>query len=234
MTHALERFFNWLVKPKVHGITLLLFSAISAASGVLVMIQFSQPARVHDPETYTEVALGRRAIEEVRELIRNNVILPEELAGNIEEHTTEKSRNVEDFLLSNPISNSNIQFTPESKKASPKKHNNAVDNEPINLLVEDNEKDNIKETNSDNSIEFPWYIQLSSQRTEDASRLALKEILHWYSALLNGTTPFIREVNLGDRGIYYRILIGARSIDDANKLCASIKRADGDCFVRND
>ena len=79
----------------------------------------------------------------------------------------------------------------------------------------------------------PAYVQLSSQRSEEAARSTLSGINQRFATLFNGANAFIRRVDLGDRGIFYRVLVPSNSAADANGVCASVKAAGGDCFVRN-
>jgi hypothetical protein len=81
--------------------------------------------------------------------------------------------------------------------------------------------------------EAPAYVQLSSQRSEEAAAATLASITQRYNGLFNGAEPEVRRVDLGDRGIYYRVLVPANSLNDAAGVCASVKSAGGDCFVRN-
>ncbi len=78
----------------------------------------------------------------------------------------------------------------------------------------------------------PAYVQLSSQRSVDAANATLTSIDQRFHGLFNGAKPFVKQVDLGDRGIYYRVLVPANSLADATGVCASVKSAGGDCFVR--
>ncbi|MBU1175675.1 MAG: SPOR domain-containing protein [Alphaproteobacteria bacterium] len=79
----------------------------------------------------------------------------------------------------------------------------------------------------------PAYVQLSSQRSEVAAQQSLAGINQRFGSLFGGAEAFVRSVDLGERGIYYRVLVPANSQADANGLCTSVKLAGGDCFVRN-
>ena len=81
--------------------------------------------------------------------------------------------------------------------------------------------------------EAPAYVQLSSQRSLDAANVTLATIGEKYRGLFNGAEPIIKQVDLGERGIYYRVLVPANSLADASGVCSSVKSAGGDCFVRN-
>lgn len=79
----------------------------------------------------------------------------------------------------------------------------------------------------------PAYVQLSSQRSLDAANVTLAALSERYRGLFNGAEPMVKQVDLGERGIYYRVLVPANSLADASGVCSSVKSAGGDCFVRN-
>ncbi len=79
----------------------------------------------------------------------------------------------------------------------------------------------------------PAYVQLSSQRSLDAANVTLAALSERFRGLFNGAEPMVRQVDLGERGIYYRVLVPANSLADASGVCSSVKSAGGDCFVRN-
>ncbi len=81
--------------------------------------------------------------------------------------------------------------------------------------------------------EAPAYVQLSSQRSLDAANVTLASLGEKFRGLFNGAEPIIKQVDLGERGIYYRVLVPANSLADASGVCSSVKSAGGDCFVRN-
>lgn len=77
------------------------------------------------------------------------------------------------------------------------------------------------------------YVQLSSQRDENVARQSLIEINQRYGKILGGVLPEVQRVDLGAKGIYYRVRVPADSMQSANYLCDQIKSARGDCFVTN-
>jgi hypothetical protein len=80
----------------------------------------------------------------------------------------------------------------------------------------------------------PAYVQLSSQRTPDAANRSLNEVKARYAAQLGNNTLEVQQVDLGERGIFYRVRMPAQSIEAANSVCSDIKAGGGDCFVRTD
>ena len=75
------------------------------------------------------------------------------------------------------------------------------------------------------------YVQLASQRSEDAARQSAQSMNTRYGVLFSGAAPEIQRVDLGERGIYYRVLVPAASRDAAANICTNIKAAGGDCLL---
>ena len=82
------------------------------------------------------------------------------------------------------------------------------------------------------SSNAPAYVQLSSQRAEQTARASLNSLKNKYSSIFGSNQLEIQRANLGDKGIYYRVRLPANSINSANQICANIKQAGGECFVR--
>lgn len=77
----------------------------------------------------------------------------------------------------------------------------------------------------------PAYIQLSSQRSEEAARQSAQNIASRFGALFNGANLEVQRVDLGDRGIFYRVRMPAESLQSANAICSNIKANGGDCYT---
>lgn len=75
------------------------------------------------------------------------------------------------------------------------------------------------------------YVQVSSQRSMADATASMNYILNRYSTLLEGTTPEIIKVDLGNKGTYYRVRVPTATVDEAGKICAQLKANGGDCFV---
>ena len=61
----------------------------------------------------------------------------------------------------------------------------------------------------------------------------MAELQTQYGSLFNGATPEVSRVDLGERGIYYRVRLPQPSLSDANSVCSAIQGQGGDCFVLN-
>ena len=75
------------------------------------------------------------------------------------------------------------------------------------------------------------YVQLASQRSEAEAQQTVQAITTRYGVLFGGASPEIRQVDLGERGIFYRVLVPAASRDAAANICTNIKAAGGDCLL---
>jgi len=77
------------------------------------------------------------------------------------------------------------------------------------------------------------FVQLASQRDEGVANRTAATLQSRFSSALHGGQLVVRRVNLGTRGIYYRVQLPTTTLAQANSICESIKGAGGDCFVRN-
>jgi hypothetical protein len=54
-----------------------------------------------------------------------------------------------------------------------------------------------------------------------------------YPNLLGGREPIVRRADLGEKGIYYRAMVGPfASREQATDLCSNLKAAGGSCIVQ--
>lgn len=77
----------------------------------------------------------------------------------------------------------------------------------------------------------PAYVQLSSQRSEEAARQSAQSIASRFGSLFGGASLEVQRVDLGERGIFYRVRVPADSIQSANTICSSVKANGGDCYT---
>jgi hypothetical protein len=75
------------------------------------------------------------------------------------------------------------------------------------------------------------YVQLSSQRSEKDAATARDDIQRRFGSLFGNSQLEIKRADLGERGIYYRVVLPAQSIQNAGQICSSVKANGGDCFV---
>lgn len=82
-------------------------------------------------------------------------------------------------------------------------------------------------------VNAPAYVQLSSQRSEGEAQAAGAEMVRRFGGLFNGQQPIIRRVDLGSKGIFFRVWLPSNSMQEASQICGSIKANGGDCFPVN-
>lgn len=75
------------------------------------------------------------------------------------------------------------------------------------------------------------YVMLTSQKSEEEARQTAATIVSRFGPLFQGAALEVQRVDLGGKGIYYRVRVPANSFDDANAICTDVKNAGGDCFV---
>jgi len=77
------------------------------------------------------------------------------------------------------------------------------------------------------------YVQLSSQPTSADAQSSLRTTQNRLSGVLNGRTLEIRQVDLGARGIWYRVVLPTGSFSEATQTCASLKANGTECVAIN-
>ena len=78
-----------------------------------------------------------------------------------------------------------------------------------------------------------YSVQVSSQRSEAEAQSAYRGLQAKYPVQLGGHTSSVRQVNLGDKGVFYRTLVGPyASMEQAAQMCSSLKAAGGSCIVQ--
>ncbi|WP_127089374.1 SPOR domain-containing protein [Aquabacter cavernae] len=77
-----------------------------------------------------------------------------------------------------------------------------------------------------------YVVQVSSQTSEAGALGSFKVLQSRYPQLLGSYKPSVRRADLGEKGIFYRALVGPfASRDEANNLCAALQAQGGTCFV---
>lgn len=77
-----------------------------------------------------------------------------------------------------------------------------------------------------------YAVQVSAQRSEAEAQAAFQSLQGKFPGQLGGRAPFIKRVDLGDKGIYYRALVPVGTSGEASELCSSLKAAGGSCIVQ--
>jgi hypothetical protein len=78
-----------------------------------------------------------------------------------------------------------------------------------------------------------YAVQVTSQRSEGEAQTAFRALQAKYPNQLSGRAPIIRRADLGDKGTFYRALVGPfASAEEAAGLCSGLKAAGGNCIVQ--
>jgi hypothetical protein len=76
-------------------------------------------------------------------------------------------------------------------------------------------------------------VQVTSQRSEAEAQAAFRELKGKYPDQLGNRQPIIRRADLGDKGTFYRALVGPfGSREQAIQVCTTLKAAGGSCIVQ--
>ena len=78
-----------------------------------------------------------------------------------------------------------------------------------------------------------FVVQLSSQKTEEEARASFKVLAQKYAAVFGDREPYIKRVNIPDKGTFYRANVGPfASQSEANHFCSNLKIVGGQCIVQ--
>ena len=78
-----------------------------------------------------------------------------------------------------------------------------------------------------------YLVQVASQKNECDAQASYRALQGKYPAVLGSRSPVIKRADLGDKGVYYRAMIGPfGSADEATQFCGNLKTAGGQCVVQ--
>jgi len=78
-----------------------------------------------------------------------------------------------------------------------------------------------------------YLVQVSSQKNEADAQASYRALQSKFPAVLGSHSPVIKRADLGDKGVYYRAMVGPfGSPDEASQFCSSLKTAGGQCVVQ--
>ena len=78
-----------------------------------------------------------------------------------------------------------------------------------------------------------YLVQVSSQRSELDAEASYRALQDKFPGVLGSRSPLIKRADLGDKGVYYRAMVGPfGSLDEASQFCGSLKTAGGQCVVQ--
>jgi len=78
-----------------------------------------------------------------------------------------------------------------------------------------------------------YAVQVTSQRSESEAQSAFQALQRKFPGQLGNKAPIIHRADLGDKGTYYRAMVGPYSSSEAAaSFCSSLKAAGGSCLVQ--
>ena len=78
-----------------------------------------------------------------------------------------------------------------------------------------------------------YVVQVSSQKNEADAQASYRALQSKFPSVLGSRAPLIKRADLGEKGVFYRAMIGPfGSPDEAAQLCGSLKTAGGQCVVQ--
>ena len=86
---------------------------------------------------------------------------------------------------------------------------------------------------SNNASSGVYGVQVTAQRSEEEAQAAFRTLQAKYPGQLGNRQPLIKRVDLGDKGIFFRALVGPFTDSaQASQMCSSLKAAGGSCLVQ--
>jgi hypothetical protein len=76
----------------------------------------------------------------------------------------------------------------------------------------------------------PYRIQIASFSTPKGAAAAYRRLLNRFPDVLGGLPLAIQAADLGSRGTWYRVQVGAFDWHGASSLCTALKAQGGDCL----
>jgi hypothetical protein len=78
-----------------------------------------------------------------------------------------------------------------------------------------------------------YVVQISSQRSEADAQASIRSLQSKFPKELGDREASVRRADLGQKGIYYRAMVGPfGTAGDADQFCGSLKSAGGQCIVQ--
>jgi hypothetical protein len=84
--------------------------------------------------------------------------------------------------------------------------------------------------------ESGMFVQIAARNDQAAAMAAFADLQQKYAGVLGSHSPSVRKVDLGEKGVWYRLLVGPMANKpDADKLCEDLKAAGmKGCFSRKE
>jgi len=77
-----------------------------------------------------------------------------------------------------------------------------------------------------------YVVQVASHKTPEEAESAWSSLRQQYASIFGNRNADIRKVDLGDRGTFYRAMVGPMNREQANALCQNLKTQGAGCIVQ--
>jgi hypothetical protein len=78
-----------------------------------------------------------------------------------------------------------------------------------------------------------YLVQVSSQKNEADAHTSYRALQNKFPTVLGSRPPVIKRADLGDKGVYYRAMVGPfGTTEEAAQFCGNLKTAGGQCVVQ--
>jgi SPOR domain len=78
-----------------------------------------------------------------------------------------------------------------------------------------------------------FLVQVSSSRSEEDAEAAFKTLQRRYPTTMAGQALIIKRADLGDKGVYYRGVVGPfDTAEEASRFCTRLRTAGGACVIQ--
>jgi hypothetical protein len=132
--------------------------------------------------------------------------------------------------------------SPTARVSAPAANANASANAPLSLSPQATQpapaepRTQVASTNPTQSSSAgggSYVVQVSSQRSEADAQASYRALQGKFPSVLGSRQPLIKRADLGDKGVYYRAMVGPfASSDEAAQICGHLKTAGGQCVVQ--
>jgi hypothetical protein len=74
-------------------------------------------------------------------------------------------------------------------------------------------------------------MQLASYKNEDAARMAADSLRARFAAQLSGFDVSVTRADLGDKGVFYRVMSSPTDEGHARSICSALKTRNAACIT---
>ncbi|MBI5319738.1 SPOR domain-containing protein [Bradyrhizobium sp.] len=79
-----------------------------------------------------------------------------------------------------------------------------------------------------------YVVQVSSQKTEADAQASYRSLQGKFPNVLGSRPPLIKRADLGEKGVFYRAMVGPFGTrDEAAQFCSNLKTAGGQCVIQS-